>query len=1023
MRWFLVLVSLSASPSLAAAEKPLSFNRDIRPLLSDRCFSCHGPDSAARKADLRLDHRDNAVSAGVIVPSDVANSSLVERIFSDDAELVMPPPELNKPLTAEEKAILKRWIQEGAEYQPHWAFVPIPATVDVPADVSPATWVRNPIDVFVLHRLNNEGITPAPPASRELWLRRVTFDLTGLPPTIEELDTYLADSSAEADEKVFHRLFQSPAYGERMANDWLDVARFADTFGYQADRETHTWPWRDWVIRAFQQNLSYRDFVVWQTAGDMLPNATRDQKLATAFNRLHRQTNEGGSIEAEFRAEYVADRVRTNGTAFLGLTFECARCHDHKYDPITQRDYYSLSAMLNNIDEHGLYSHFTETAPTPTLFLYEGDQEQRHLAVLEQVRAAEAKVSEIRAATSETPLTATPQVEVPQPAFRETFDELKPSGDYRPVEGRRGLAIEFGGDDQFSCREAPVLRRAAPFTVSLWVKPGEYQPRQIVVHQSQAAEDSAFRGFSLVLDNGVVEVSLVHFWPGNAIKTRGGEPLPLNEWSHLAITYDGSSRADGLTIYVNGRPRSSEIVRDRLFRDFRHRAEWGDSNAEGVRLALGARFRDVGFRNGAVDDFEVHTVCLTPLEVAKNAEVDLPTDDAARLEHALARSNEAYQNATAELLKVRNEEDELVSAVRQIMTMQELPWRRPTHLLKRGAYDAPGDEVAPDVPASILPLPEDLPRNRLGYAQWLVHDRNPLTARVAVNRYWALFFGRGLVPNLEDFGSQGMPPSHPELLDWLARWFMDHDWDVQQLCWLIANSATYRQSSVPADRALYEIDPTNSLLARGPRHRLSAEQLRDNALAVSGLLVAKVGGPSVYPYQPEGLWEESGTGKKYQQSTGEGLYRRSLYTFWRRTSPPPSMLTFDAPTREYCLAARERTSSPLQALVLLNDPQFVEAARVLGTDLIRQHPEDFPASLTRLFRELTARTPNPQQLELLTAIYNEQYARFASDSAATEAFLKVGETPHPENVDRVRTAAMAQVVLALFSYDECVMKR
>jgi len=1027
-RWacLLALVAGVGWCRAGACGEELVFNRDIRPILSNACFQCHGPDSAARKADLRLDVREAAVAAGAIDPEHPERSELLRRIRAEDPAERMPPVDSGKTLTAEEIARLEAWLRAGAPYQAHWAYLPVPAVVAVPQPEDPSRWCRNEIDAFVLAGLVRQGWQPAAEAPREQWLRRVTLDLTGLPPTLEEIDAFLADASADAYEKVVDRLLASPAYAERMAADWLDAARFADTFGYQADRDMHVWPWRDWVISSFQRNLPYDQFLIWQIAGDLLPSATREQRLATAFNRLHRQTNEGGSIEAEFRAEYVADRLRTMGTAILGLTLECARCHDHKYDPITQREYYQLAAFFNNIDEHGLYSHFTETAPTPALLLYEADQEARHQALREQIALAEQALAEAEqaarerfAAGGEEPLAVQP----PEPAATYTFEEVQPAGDYRPVAGRVGQAIEFGGDDAYVCRGAGVFHRSSRFSFVLWVKPAVHQPRMVVLHRSRAAEDSAFRGYSLVLDEGHPTFSLVHFWPGNAISVRAAEVLSLGEWSHLAVTYDGSSHAAGVHIYLNGRPCTLEVVRDKLTRDIVHRPEWGDYDAGAVELSLGARFRDVGFKGGQVDELAVFADELSPLEVAALGGFAPPADQEARLAHYLRRHDAVWQQRRAALGALRTTEDDFVGQIRQIMVMEELSWRRPTYVLKRGAYDAPGEEVHPDTPAAILPFPGHLPRNRLGFALWLVDPQHPLTARVAVNRIWQIYFGRGLVATAEDFGIQGQPPSHPELLDWLARRFVQSGWNVHELCRLIALSSTYRQDSVPRDPSLYRLDPENRWLARGPHHRLSAEQLRDSALAASGLLVRKLGGPSVMPYQPAGLWEESGTGKTYQQSHGEGLYRRSLYTFWRRTSPPPSMTVFDAPSREVCQARRERTGTPLQSLVLLNDTQFVEVARVLAERLLQDGGATTNQHIETAFRLLAGRHPRADEADVLRQVYQEQYAAYAEQPELAAAYVSVGEAPRDTTLDVAAHAALTAVVQALLNYDAFVWKR
>ena len=1076
------LFVMSLMSSAARAEDPINFNRDIRPILSDRCFACHGPDKNARKGDLRLDQRSVAVESGAITPGDLSKSKLIERIDSIDPETMMPPPRHNKPLTADEKKLLKRWISMGAEYQPHWAFIPVPKVVTIPTPRDPA-WIRNPIDAFVLDRLRQVQIEPATEVSREKWLRRASFDLTGLPPSVAEIDTFLADQSPQAYENAADRLLKSPAFGERFANEWLDVARYADTFGYQADRDTHVWPWRDWVIRAFNENLPYDQFITWQTAGDMLPNPTRDQQLATTFNRLHRQTNEGGSIEAEFRIAYIADRVVTNGTAFLGLTFDCARCHDHKYDPITQRDFYQLSAFFANIDEHGLYSHFTETAPTPAQLLYEGDQEARHRELLDRIRSKETELAKTRAEAMERfqnhPASKSDYVlgspsygvlslpgvdgnataERIQATAKFLFDDAANGGNTlvpgvaravaiaeatgsadakqaeKPAAPTESKAIQFNGDDAFGCKGSGKYGRTTPFTFSLWVRPAEHKPREVVLHQCVAAEDAAFRGLSLVLDEGVPVVSLIHFWPGNAIQIAARQKIPVEKWTMITITYDGSSQAAGLRLYRDGDPMEVVVNRDKLTRDIKHRPEWGDSNSAGVELSLGARFRDVGFKGGAVDELLVFSQELTPLEVAalmtqyvrpETKEAAVKSDaatQAAKFEHYLRRYDAPYLAMLKDLQNLRHEENEHVTKVRQIMTMRELDQPRQTFILKRGAYDSPAEQVTADTPQGILPFPPEFPRNRLGLARWMTDDRNPVVSRVAVNRIWSLFFGRGLVASVEDFGAQGQSPTHPELLDWLARDFMDHGWNVKGLCKQIILSATYRQSTVPRDPKLHTDDPDNRLLGRGPRYRLSAEQVRDNALAVSGLLVAKVGGPSVMPYQPAGLWEESGTGKSYHQAKGEGLYRRSLYTFWRRTSPPPTMVTFDATSRETCTARRERTATPLQALVLLNDPQYIEAARVLAEKLIVQQADAVDVRLTTAFRLLTSRAPTAKELAVLNRLYLDQKAHFTAVSADAIAILTVGDAPRNDKLNAADHAAMTVVIQTLMSFDECVTKR
>jgi hypothetical protein len=1040
-----IVFSLSASPTPEAPVPRVDFNHLIRPLLSDRCFACHGPDEAAREARLRLDTPEGAYALrGVnrdrqaVVPGDPDRSEIYRRIMTDDPLDQMPPPESHLALSAEEKAWIRLWIEQGAEYHPHWAFQPVAnVTVPQPGSGSP---VAHPIDAFVRARLDAAGLSLAPEASREILIRRLSFDLTGLPPTLAAIDAFERDAAPQAYERLVKRLLANPAYGERRANEWLDLARYADTFGYQSDAENEVWPWRDWVIRAFNANLPYDQFLEWQLAGDLLPSPSHDQVLATAFNRLHRQTNEGGSIEEEFRIEYAADRVQTAGTAFLGLTMECARCHDHKFDPISQHDYFRMFAFFNNIDESGLYSHFTRATPSPTLLLYPEVTESEHRALKDRIAALETLRAE--AAAAHLPFALKPQPPItptalPAPVAWYDFEHVE--DDRTPdrldptraaalvegpdwVEGKSGRALRFNGDNSAVCRGVGHFNRTDAFSFSLWLRPTEPQSRAVIFHRSRAWSDSGSRGYELVLESMRPAFALVHFWPGNALQVRARDPLPLDTWSRLTVTYDGSSQASGLRLYHDGEPMPVEIVRDHLFKDILHRKEWGDADVAGVELTLAGRFRDSGFRHGTIDEFQVFDLCLTPLEVrALHAGSTPDATPEELLAHHLERVDPEYGFLSNELAQLRRAENDLVNDIPEIMVMREMADRRPTFLLQRGAYDAPGDPVEPDVPASVLPFDQTLPRNRLGLARWMTDRRHPLTARVAVNRVWQSCFGQGLVATPDDFGSQGDLPTHPELLDWLALTFMNSDWDLKALYQLIVTSATYRQTS-HANPDLLARDPDNRLLARGPRHRLDAEQIRDSALAISGLLSRQIGGPSVRPYQPAGLWEESGTGKSYVQDHGDKLYRRSLYTFWRRTAPPPSLLTFDATSREVCVARREATSTPLQALVLLNDPQYIEAARVLAQRLLREAPADADLRIEMAFRLATGRRPEPREQQILRQLYHEQLALFRKQPEQTGAYLATGESPVDSDLPPDQLAATTVLASALMNLHEFVMK-
>lgn len=1015
--------------ALSAQTTKIDFDRQIRPLLSDRCFSCHGPDVQSRQANLRLDTANGL--ATVTIPHRSSDSELYRRIISDDPQLIMPHPSSKLELSADEIDVIRKWIDEGADYKKHWSFTPL-EPVQIPS-VEEDSWCANPIDHFVLNQLKENRIAPNQPASKERIIRRLSFDLTGLPPTVAEIDQFLADDRPNDYERLVDRLLASPRFGERMASKWLDLARYADTYGYQSDVYRSMWPWRDWVIQAYNENLSYDQFLTWQLAGDLLPNATATQKLATAFNRHHRQTNEGGSVEEEFRVEYVADRTHTLGTAFLGLTIECARCHDHKYDPISQKDYYSLFAFFNNIDESGLYSHFTQSIPTPTLLLTDSEQET-HLTRLNQA------VKESEKLIDSTRLSERNNFEAWKKAYQTqkeimplgligyyTFDQItdnqasnvanieKPAKLYdQPisVEGKIGLGLKMSGENSLVFEDVGDFRRSDPFTISLWLQTPKVMERAVVFHRSRSWTDAGSRGYQLLIEGGRLSASLIHFWPGNAIRIRTEEKVPTQEWLQVVVSYDGSSRASGLHIYLNGQLADTGIVRDNLYKNI---TGGGD-----VHLTVGQRFRDRGFKGGLVDDFKVFNRELSKLEIQHlyglrsiPAETDL-------LEYYLVSHSQKYQQALAGLRAKRRSYNQMIDGITEIMTMRELDERRSTYILKRGLYDAPTELVRPDTPKSILPFPAELPRNRLGLAQWLTHPQNPLTARVAVNRYWQILFGQGLVRTPEDFGIQGQRPDFPRLLDWMANDFIHNNWDQKGMIKKIVMSSTYQQSSVPKESD-NSTDPDNLRLSRGPRHRLSAEMIRDNALSVSGLLVNKIGGPSVKPYQPDGLWKEK-SGRTYETDKDDGLYRRSLYTYWKRTSPPPSMMIFDAAKRDVCVAQRQLTNTPTQALVLLNDTQFVEAARFLAQRMLN-YGARLSDQLKFGFRLCTGRIPTNDELQIITNLYFQQKAIFQADKKSAIDFLSTGNQSKDLSLPPVSTAATCVVASMLLNFDETISKR
>jgi hypothetical protein len=998
---------LLSAVSLRAA---VDFNRDVRPLISDRCFACHGPDDNKREAGLRLDTFDGATAtlksgARAIVPGKPEESELLQRIHTTDPDDLMPPAKLNRPLTDSDRAMLRQWIAEGAGYTKHWAYVPVKA--HTPPPVQQTAWPRDDLDRFVLAKLEQEQLSPAPEAERAAWLRRTSFVLTGLPPSPEQIDSFLADAAPDAFEKQVDALLASPRYGERMALDWLDVARFADTYGYQSDNNCFVWPWRDWVIRAFNDNLAYDKFLTWQIAGDLLPNATREQKLATMFNRLHRQTQEGGSIEEEFRQEYVSDRVHTTGTAFLGLTMECAKCHDHKYDPLPMTDYYSLCAMFGSIDECGLYPYsLSTTAPEPSMPLADSQQEQeigKRRAALQAAVASSKRTAAGREEAFRVWLAATASLAPPAPSdhfpLNAVVDGKLPNavakaapgtmsgGQLVPADG----GVKFDGDTVLQLDGVKGITRHQPLTVSVRLFSPERKQRALLLHTgpamfSQMADAS---GFELIMENGKLRWSCIHLWPGCAASVETAEDFPVGKLVQVTVTYDGSSTAEGLRIYYDGQPVIAPVQHDTL-----------DKSISTDVMRVGARPRDDrGFADGLMKDLKVFRAALSPLEVA---ELHAPTlaatlakaksgDDAALAlvrEHYLRRVDAETAKARDAVTAARRHlEDDYEHHIPLVMVMKDSPRPRPWHVLARGDYASPDFKrpVQPGAPSAVMPFAENAPKNRLGLAQWMTHRDNPLVPRVAVNRLWMQCFGAGIVPTQENFGMQGDPPSHQELLDTLAHDFMQQGWDVKRMLRRMVLSATFRQSSVTT-KEKRERDPKNQWLSRGPSSRLSGEAIRDQALLAAGLLVEKIGGPSVKPWQPPGVWSEAGaSGGDYQPDKGEGLYRRSLYTFRKRTAPPPAMLTLDAGSREICQPRRLTTNTPLQPLIFLNDQSFFECARKLAERVLREQPEGADAQMRRAFLLLASRLPDAVELAAISALYENKVKHFTGDLAAAKA--------------------------------------
>ena len=1028
-------ISLCLLLPAALLRGAVDFNREVRPILSDRCFACHGPDAKERKAGLRLDTPEGATTVlksgnRAIVPGKPRESALFERIHAKDPDDIMPPNKLNRPLSEAERSTLGRWIEQGAGYAKHWAF--IAPQKHSPPVVKDTAWAKDDIDRFILQKLEEQNLTPNAEADRAALLRRVSFVLTGLPPSPEQLAAFLSDEAPNAYEKQVDALLASPRYGERMALDWLDVARFADTYGYQSDKNCFVWPWRDWLIGAFNKNLPYDQFVTWQIAGDLLPESTQEQRLATTFNRLHRQTEEGGSIEAEFRQEYVSDRVHTAGTAFLGLTMECCKCHDHKYDPLPQTDYYSMCAMFGRIDECGLTPYsLSTTAPEPSMRLLEPGsvpEAAKRQATLIAALAAEKATLAGRDAAFEQWLAATSALTPPAPSDHFPLDAITggklpnsvpkaaaatmSGGQLAPADG----AMKFDGDTVLQLDGVKGITRHEALSISLRLFSPDRKERAVILHTgpgmfSQMADAS---GFELMLENGRLRWSCIHLWPGCAVSVETPEDFPVGKWVRVTVTYDGSSSAAGLRIFYDGRPVAAPVLRDHL-----------DKSISTETMRLGARPRDDrGFANGLMDEIQVFRHLLSPLEVAgclevalKDAKAGEAEAKAAAREHFLTRVDEATARARQAVIAARkNLEDDYLHHIPLIMVMQEAAQPRQFHVLTRGDYASPDlkQPVEPSPPTRIMAFAPGAPKNRLGLAQWMTDAQNPLTSRVAVNRLWMLCFGSGIVATQENFGMQGDAPSHQELLDTLAYDFSHSGWDVKRMLKHIVMSAAFRQSSVNT-KEKREKDPKNALLSRGPSTRLPGEAIRDQALLAAGLLVEKLGGPSVKPWQPAGVWSEAGaSGGDYQPDTGEGLYRRSLYTFRKRTAPPPSMLTLDAGSREICQPRRLTTNTPLQPLIFLNDQSFFECARQLAKRAIKAQPEGAEAQMQRAFLLLTSRPAAPPEMAALRELHAQQLQHYTADKPAAKAVC--GE-------ENPAFAAMTIICSTLLTSDAAITNR
>ena len=1021
--------------------REVEFNRDIRPILSDRCYACHGPDKGNRKTKMRLDLEGEA-KADIggnrlpFVPGSPEKSEVYRRITSTNNAVRMPPAYLGQDkLRDDQIELIREWIEQGAKFQPHWSFIP-PKKALRPV-VRDSAWPRNEIDYFVLRKLEQEGLRPSPEADRRTLIRRLALDLTGLPPTPADVEAFVKDAAPDAYEKVVDRLLASPHYAERMAVLWLDAARYADTNGYQTDGPRTMWPWRDWVIDAFRRDMPYDQFTIEQLAGDLLPNPTLSQVMATAFNRNHRTSAEGGIVDEEFRVEYVADRAETTATVWLGLTVGCARCHDHKFDPITQKDYYSLFAFFNNVPERGFVWNFGNEDPVIKAPLPE---QQKRLDALDR------RLADARRAMEE----LQPRIDQGQGKWERKAGKRRKSLDWTVTDGQRmylpldddrsgkaegcqgtpcrltseagksGLALRFDGRAFLNAgTDGPAFDYRDPFTFVAWIKPEE--PNGAILSRGEDYAEGQQHG--LYLMDGKLRLHVTYRWTDLAMRLETVQPLRLRDWQHVAVTYDGGMKASGVRMYVNGEQRELKVLFDQLL--------WPMDTKEPWRIGAGGGMR---FR-GLVDEVRIYDRALTSAEIGVVALLDPITkiaamDPSARtpvqrdklrfcfLERFAPRK---VQQAQAAVSAAARERQSFFNTIPTLMVMKERDKPRDAFILKRGAYDAPLEKVSPAVPAFLPPLPPEWPKNRLGLAKWLVDRRNPLTARATVNRYWAMLFGFGLIKTVEDFGSQGEWPIHQDLLDWLAVEFMDSGWRVKHILKRIVMSATYRQSSrVTPD--LLQRDPENRIFARGPRFRLQAEMIRDQALAASGLLVDKLGGPPVRPYQPAGLWQDMQDGPGYKEDDGEGLYRRSLYTYWRRTVAPPNMVNFDAPTRETCVVRESRTNTPLQALDLMNDVVYVEAARKLAERLMVEGGKSPEQRIDLGYRLVLARPPKPEEQRALLAALNRFESYYQANKKDAETFVDQGKSPVRRGVEVRELAAYTAMASIILNLDEAVTK-
>jgi mono/diheme cytochrome c family protein len=1039
---------LTLLASSASAGDKLEYNRDIRPILAENCFACHGPDSASRKADLRLDQREAAIKTGAITPGKIDESELISRITSDDPDQVMPPAKLKRVLSPEQKDALKRWIADGAEYQPHWSL--IAPKRPQPPDVKQSAWVRNPIDRFVLAKLEARGLQPAPEADRRTLIRRLSLDLTGLPPSPGDVDAFVNDSAPNAYDQLVERLLASPRWGEHRGRYWLDYARYADTHGIHFDNYRENWAYRDWVIRAFNRNLPFDQFATEQLAGDLLPNHSLDQEIGSGFNRCNITTNEGGAIDDEYLVLYTRDRTETTAQVFLGLTAGCAVCHDHKFDPLSQKEFYELAAFFNNTTQRAMDGNIKDTPPI--VFVPLSDDQKRWKEVDHEAKDAKAKVEErkkvaradfdswLSSASASAMTTTIPadglKLHAPLTEGDGKSTQVFVDSEPRTIELGGDLAWKTGHVSSHAYQSKPGgvveladagdFERDQGFSYGAWVQIPKGAGSAALIARMDESND--YRGWDIWLEGGKVGSHIIHKWPDDALKAVANNPIKIGEWTHVFITYDGSSKVEGLKIYINGKSQPVSVQADGLKNSIKTTVPFKVAQRSNGQRVNDLVIQDIRLYGRALPEKDVEQLARSTRAAwlaSKPAGQRGDAENNELYDWWLPANDTDYQKHTETLAAIEKEQATIRSRGTIAHVMHEKGDQAMAYILYRGDYDKRRDEVKPSTPAALPPFPADQPKNRLGFAQWLLSPEHPLTARVTVNRFWQEVFGAGIVKTAGDFGVTGELPTHPELLDWLAVEFRESGWNVKDFFKLIVSSASYRQSSVTTPEKL-EKDPANKLLSRGPRFRMDAEMVRDYALAASGLLSSRVGGPSVKPYQPEGVWEAvamiGSNTRDYRRDSGESLYRRSFYTFWKRAAPPASMDIFNAPSREVCTVRRERTNTPLQALVTLNDPQFVEAARGLAERILKDNAGTTESRIDELAKRLLGRSFRAEEAQVVNQSLERLLAFYTGHVDDAKLVVAVGESKPDLSLDIPTLAAWTMLTNELMNLDEVLNK-